>query len=560
MKRITKTVKYHGASQQFIKDNPKLKKRIGRPIISQTGEDFYPIWDEELYIRYYMSRSCCIYDMLEDQVKKYFPCLDAHLISTVTGEEKIVPVEELYWRTFYRFPMGHLLPRKPNGRVKHLNLGAHFTGDEQRGYCVEGILFKIIKFRENSKLYETFVTREQGKLAISEDGAIFDIKKGKFRQILLTIDGMPYIQSKNGVRVLVPHLIAMGWLENGYSYQSYNIHTVAESGIFCSTGNLIYRQASQAKTDLVTSHGLVIQDVCSGGDDIGEVIYPKRNWTVRKWDDRIAISSLEKEFGKFYRIPLEGLYNNYIISKNGLIYSIARGKVLTPSRVISTDDGRGFSIRDLEYEFPEIGKTLSVAEIMLWTFYRLLPDDVAEVIPTIQIHRKRKILIVTNLLFVSKGIPQVDVDCIISEKVYRHSTVYPTLYISKTGAIYDILSKNFIDYSNIHTIGAFQCIRIKIYDKERYVNLGILVYTTWFSSTLPRGTTVCSKNGISEDVSMHNLTLTLLPLSTIKDTDITRIQKLSEKLPSIKDNECKMVASEYGCKCVGSINMLRYFT
>lgn len=542
MKKSFNEVTYQGASQKFIEKYSRLKDQIGKPVVSRAGEDFYPILDEELYLRYYMSRSYCIYDAVEKDAKKYGPSIDAHLISTITGDKKIISAEELYWKTFYRFPMGKGLPRKSNGDLRRLERGVHFTGDNESGYFIEGILFKKVKFDNKSALFKAF-NGDGAKLFVSEDGAVFDLTRGKLRNILLDDDGMPYIQSKTGVRVLVPHLIAMGWLDNGQIYQKYRIHTIAEHILFCSTQNLVYIPQHNHKDKLPSSHGLVIQDACDGSDDIGELLHIHPRWSTIKWKKKTALSTIEKKLGKFYRIPIEGLSNTYRISKNGLVYSMSTEQLLTPIRAVCKDRK---SVEDIKYHFPEARTTLSAVELMLWTFYRLHREDVAEVIPNIQLHKKYRILAFANLWFISKTIPQVDVNCDISGKVYRHSSIYPTLYVSKTGAIYDIIGNKFVDYYQLQTIGNFLCIRTEIYTKEKLINPGMMVYRAWISDKIPSGTTVCTKNGIAEDVSMHNVTLTILTPTNIRDSDIARIQKLSEKLPAIRAKECKMVANEYG--------------
>ena len=49
----------------------RKKNKVGKPLTLPDGNIYYPIYYPLLFLRYFISNSCCIYDIVTKEIKKY---------------------------------------------------------------------------------------------------------------------------------------------------------------------------------------------------------------------------------------------------------------------------------------------------------------------------------------------------------------------------------------------------------------------------------------------------------------------------------------------------------
>ena len=539
---------FSNEAKKFLKLHPIAAKYLGKPYYSPSGEAFYPVRDTDFFMRYFISTSRTIFDIVENQFKKFAITDRVTLISTTTNAPKIVHVGDLYWDTFYRFHMGS--SEDKNNRKSTDKMTHHYLDHKptESRVLIEGVLFKEIKYPADSVFFRHFVTRDHRRLFVSEDGAIYDVTKNKFRQILLNEHGMPYIKSKCGVQLPIPVAIAFTWFDKELNYNEYKCTTTSEAMIFCNVNNIIFSKPKMPQVPIESK--LIIQRI-HGGDPIDiSKLSPE---FLKSPHSRGAMESI---VGKLYRIPIVGLVSNYYITKCGIIYSSNSNKVVFPTNL--KYDGR--DVIDALYYFPEIERTLSISELILWTFFRLCPKDISRFEITIN---RDMIPIINELWITSKTPPQIDAYCIISDEAYRENDILYKVYFSKTGAMYNAKYRKFIDYSTF--VYADNMLRLPVIKQghESLLSISILMYKSWFTKAFPSGLITSFRNGILEDMSLHNLTVNILTPAEIGARYISKLPKIEQRLQEAKARELRVIKREYGTddlELLGSMYPLSQFT
>ena len=538
-------------AKNFLTAHPIAAKYLGRPYHSPSGEVFYPVRDTNFFMRYFISTSRTMYDIVENQFKKFAITDKIVLISTTSNSPKIVRVGDLYWNTFYRFPMASAFDKNTKESTSKMMCDYLHHKPTDSEMLIEGVHFKEIIYPTDSVYFNHFIKRDHCRLVISEEGAIYDVSQHKFRQILLDDRGMPFIASQCGLQLPIPIAIAFAWFDKQMNFRKYQINTAAEAMLFCNANNIIFFKPGFPYTPVASN--LIIQQIYNDAIiDISQL-----SPTFLKYHH--GLTAIESVFGKFYRIPILGLENNYYISKCGMIYSMQDENILRPTDL----KFNGKHIIDILYYFPEIENTLSISELILWTFFRLYPRDISSFEITINTQAISKIPIIDDMWIITKTSPQIDATCIISDTVYRQSPAYIDLYMSKTGALYNATGRKFIDYSTLEYVEDMLCMRVAEGSRDVFVKLGILMYKTWFSSTLPSGTVPSYRNGIREDISLHNLSNHIMTPVRLGKRCISKLPKIEKRVNHAKSKELAVIKEEYATgdfELLKKIHPLSYLT
>ena len=128
-----------------------LYDNIGKPI-KLDGNVYYPILFHNLFLRYYISYGGYIYDIVNNDVKKFNLSDDVILIN-IDRNKKIHNIQELIWRTFYRFPEGRMINLDDD--KNDIECTHHFEKGTEGFYTINGIEF-VYEFDipEKGHIYE----------------------------------------------------------------------------------------------------------------------------------------------------------------------------------------------------------------------------------------------------------------------------------------------------------------------------------------------------------------------------------------------------------------------
>ena len=199
-------------NQQFIRTHNL--KNYGKCIRGINGDTFYPIPDERFCLRYYMSQSLYLHDILTNVEMKFTLNDIVTLITTDTHDLINITIKKLYMLTFFRFPEGDLLLNDRPGSFKSIK-----PKRDQRGnhdvYYIEGVEFKPIHFKRNSELYEEFVIKNNYNLIVSGNGAVFDLTRNKFLCCRLP-SNFPIIHASKCPRLSIGDALGYSWFRNSF--------------------------------------------------------------------------------------------------------------------------------------------------------------------------------------------------------------------------------------------------------------------------------------------------------------------------------------------------------
>lgn len=471
-------------NRRFVKSIPEGFK-FGIPVKLLNGT-YYPINHEKLFLRYYVSHSGYVFDVLEQSVKKHLLSEVINFYSTEDNELIRMSLQEVFWRTFCRFPEGKDDEFDSKGKFK-----PHFIEDENEGdgYFISGVKFKRPQFPVNSKIYEELITKDKMKIAISENGAIYHLKHKSFTMIHLDDEGYPFIYSKSGIKFRINEIIAYSWYPEIYDASIYSLMTTMCSEIFISKNTLLIYREDRNDIFKIADTGHCLQNLA--------LVSYNTNWERK-------LESIEH-----FNIPINGFYNKWRMSKLGTIKSASR-RIVNPFKIIYNEQTS--EIIDVYYKLPESKKIFSIIDIFLWTMYRLTRDSIS-VLWSSFILSSEGIPVLDDIIIVTKS-PMKEITgdvegfCIGNEQfrnINNYKNIYYNHYISKHGAIfYTLYPQGFITY-NVSSIDNGHKISIPYGNDVAWINLKSSMIYSWVSKKTPHRSKLTSINGIPTDISLSNL-------------------------------------------------------
>ena len=229
--------------RKFIKSIPEGFK-FGVPV-KLFNDTYYPINHRELFLRYYVSYSGYIYDITLQKTTKYSYDDIIEFYAVEKNNIIIMHLQEVIWRTFYRFPEGKDMMLNKPLEYKPSFIKDRYDGD---GYYINGIKFRHPRFPVNSRIFDEVITKSKMKIAISENGAIYNIKSRYFVMVHQDDTGYPFIYSKSCEKIRINELIAYSWYSDIYDANKYLLMTTMCSEIFISKNTLLMYH--QKKNDI----------------------------------------------------------------------------------------------------------------------------------------------------------------------------------------------------------------------------------------------------------------------------------------------------------------------
>lgn len=483
--------------------------KFGVPIKLLNGT-YYPVNHEDLFLRYYVSHSGYIYDLLTDKITKYLYDDMIKFISVENEYSLIFSLREIMWRTFYRIP-------EAKDNDFEIKIKPTFIEDKNncKEYLIQGIRFKHLNLPVESKAYNDLVKQSRFKFIISENGAIFNLKSGYFVSILQDEDGYPYIYSKNFNKFKLDELIAYTWMSDTYLPNKYKILTTSCADIFISASNLILYNSY---TNSIGNGGHYLQNLAFGySGDINSII-------------------LEKN--RHYNIPIYGLYGSLLISQCGSIIT-NNSKLLKPYKIVY---GKSSNIKDVYYQNPKTKKVYSIIDIYMWSLYRLTRQSVY-VIKVNFIMSPDRIPIIDDLFIVTKT--QTSLDATFNgitfgnERFIRmtNDEFYSNNYfLSKHGAIFYTRNHTFIPYT-LSQFNKNMSISIPLEKSQIWINIKHILYSSWSETKVSKRSRLESINGVPIDISVYNIIM-----KSINDNVLShRLTNILKNINCDKDELQKLV-------------------
>lgn len=541
---MVKTSLFSKENQEFIRKHGICEKYIGLPLRAADGL-YYPIPHESLCLRYFISDTCCIYDAIEKTYKKPVGSNIITLTTTDTNTEVEFSIQELYWMAHYRFKEGARIKRKKNGARKKPNPNPIKDSDIGVHYMIEGVPFKTVNF--SGYLYGEFVKVDKCKLIVSRDGAVFDRKRGKFHQVIMDGEGIPYILSSRKVYVSIPQLIALSWFSNAYECLDTDskVDIVAPCGIFCNIYNILFYKNLPSGFIRPFATRIIFQDICPDTDSITGLEQSKCREYFRG-GIHCSKKEIETNFGTLFRIPIRSLYGSYSVTRNGVVYSEKTRMILKPHRIIMDENSN--YVTDIIYKFTNTEIEYSILDILAWTFYRLNKDVIFRYMVDIVMYEKvpfiRKLIIQTKC---GHSINSSYQFCFGNE-VFLPINKMSNNVISKLGAIFDTKRKQFVEYSPIiDKNGAFLTNLTNTIGNSKWVNIRILLYRTWHEYIgIHYGMDVYPRNGILEDISLHNLYVSNVSVGNPQNLpSIDRLNTINSSIEAYRRMEWQHLADIY---------------
>lgn len=500
--------KLSNGNLKFIGNFPHNHK-FGIPIELDIGT-VYPIIHEKLFLRYYINYSGYIYDIINNSIHK---CQYDDIISFITTEDMTeyrCSFKELIWRTFYRFPEGQNFKTDKNGNFQTIKPIFKQKKNDHL-YMINGVEFRPVKFKVGTLLYHEFVENTKSKLIVSENGAIYNLKRNQFLMIRPDkIDSRPFIYSKSGKMCHIDKIIAYSWFSDAYNENEHKLKSMAFSELFITADNILIYKEYNGEINSIASR-LYLQNLALDNvRRIANVNAYNEEYYISL--DTTYISSMTKyqihnRYGILYTIPLIGFYNSIFITKQGVLFN-SRGKVILPHALIFDNKD---NISDILYQLPNSDKIYSLLDIYMWTFYRLTKDAISIHNVNILIDYDIGIPIIDDLYVITNTgiIPEETFVgfCIGKEKFalgQDSTTTYHKIYISTHGAIFNIKSNAFMAY-NIKSFTSTCKIPIPVDKDEIWINAKYLMFVSWFGIDLYKGARLSSINGITSDISLYNI-------------------------------------------------------
>ena len=469
------------------------------PIKSSTGNVFYPINHEKLFLRYYISFTGDTYDNVTGEFTYHHIEGYDKFITTDSREEIVLPIKNLVWRTYYRFPRA--LPKLKIDEKKHAHKIIDNTDVDYIYYIIDGVEFLPVKFQEDSLIYKEFIEKDKCKLIVSKDGAVFNIKTHRFLKVV--IDGASRVcyMSQSGKLFKFEDFIISGWYDGIYDNESTMIETVAQHMIIASYDNLVLMHKNKYLHDAIGISTIVQHCGYSSNTPDMERYHQKynRDLMLELKNERYEQLEIDKYFGKLYEIPIEGL-QNYRLTKCGIIYSVTKKKILTPIDFI----GKRNDVYDISYYIPELDTEVLISELILWTFYRLTRSTIAKAHCRIYFDKTYNTPFIDDVLIMCKPHVISQKSYTIGSEVFLKSSKFSNLYLSKNGAIYDSESASFILITGFKEDDGSYLVSAPSKKNTMLIDMPYEMYTTWIGS-VNKGLTVIPKNSIYSDNTIINL-------------------------------------------------------
>ena len=531
-------------NKRYLDLNPKNNNNIGLPIKLADSNTYYPIYQENLFLRYYITINGYIYDSLTEEILKFN--IDDIINFNATDSDNVVSfsIRSLIWKTFYRFKNGQFITQysKDNRYSVHIR---YVEEDGDRYYIIEGIDFRPVTIPENSRAYRHLIKNDNCRLLISEDGAVFNLQNNKFFLVTLDQKGIPIIRSKRGHNIQIQELLACAECSNSYDPSIHVVTNSSFSDIFVNRDNIsVYNPVDLS----VVYSPLIIQNLCTHHVHfLGIVPYMKYKFGENPSTIQRCINKeeLERRYGKFYMIPISGMYPNYWINKCGIIYCSRTKRILSPYKMVFEKNSQ-IPI-DILYRIPSIRKVCTISELMMWVFYRISKDMISDYRALIMMDPLNNVPIVEDLVILSKHQPyQFDDSCIIGTEIYRRANRVSNVYISINGTLFDSATNSFVQVYGFDSNLSYPNIMIPYRDKHIEVNIYKLMYECWFNMKTIRNTSVVTRNKIPGDISLHNLTLSFNSNSISRNhVRATKLKEVQFKLNEIHNAERCVIKSIY---------------
>lgn len=485
----------------------RKKNKVGKPLTLPDGNIYYPIYYPLLFLRYFISNSCCIYDIVTKEIKKY-TINDIIELETISMNDSIkISIAELYSNTFFRYKDG--LNLKWNNLFPNKVELSFYKENNIDSYNLYGTEYRRVMFSKNSFYYNEFIIKDKCKLIISKEGSIINLTTKKFVRIESDLDGNLYIKSKSGVKLnLLSAFIYSDWFYNDYSKnKDVNVAIVAPTKYQLSLNNILIFNYKDLSLYPVESQ-LIVKYIINPNKDNYKTFHSNKFSRNNKKSEFLKLNLYEAQriFGKFYTIPIQGL-NNYGVSKSGVIYSFKLNAILTPYKISKKNLGNSLTY-DILYEFKNANLLMSISEILMWTFYRLTLDTISYHNCIIRLNNYYDIPVIDSLTLISKPIITDNEISQIGESYFIEAYNYPSYSISNTGSILDIKENTFVEIHSTTTTPTFRILLPKG-KYQKWVDPAKLMYRTWIYKRIPKNFIFNYRNGIKEDYSITNISLSL---------------------------------------------------
>ena len=472
---------------------------FGEPIEIQSLT-YLPVIERRLWLRYYISNIGYIYDRFTESIKKVNP---NEVLEFEYNEEKFqYTFDELVWMTYYRFPHNG-----NNAVVERIN---------SKIMIIDGIRFRqpTLQKREMEMVFKEF----NSNIVISNNGAIYDTKKGKFLPISLTDTGIPIISfKKNNIESRYFHISKMlvyAYLRSSYTGTNANLEIIDVSPIFVNKDNILIIERKSGK---IKNNKYFCQELYPDGENFYLNRINEKGHLVYKYGYQFESA--------FHKIPLTSLVDSYRINTTGVISS-SRRNIVKPKRIVYFNN----KIIDVYYE--DHNKHLySIIDIYLWSFYRILKKDI-KIFKVEFIRGWHGIPMLNRLTICGRINDTENIENIIQINdcpfIQMREKFGPTknYFISPYGAIFNIKDKEFYEY-NLNTVVEKKITPVKgTNNKTFWIKLPDVMYFSWTGKRRrPFQKKIFYLNEIKGDVTVSNLIYA--PMKKSSPTTVSKDSKFN---------------------------------